>query len=114
MALKRSFTDQYGNLAEYINISEYSVNYQQKHGMLKMAAYANETARRAGKLSIAEIEISVQDGNARLDDNGCVKTLRYVDCVDKTRTEMYTLIKVKKIAIHEQTVDLSKSTDLLD
>jgi hypothetical protein len=90
MALKKSFTDQYGNSAEYINISEYSVNYPQKRGTLKMAAYANETVRKA------------------------VKTLRYVDCVDKTRTEMYVLIKVKKIAIHGQAVDLSKSTDLLD
>jgi hypothetical protein len=114
MALKKSFTDQYGNSAEYINISEYSVNYPQKRGTLKMAAYANKTVRKAGKLPIAEIEISVQDGNARLDEGGCVKTLRYVDCVDKTRTEMYVLIKVKKIAIHGQAVDLSKSTDLLD
>lgn len=109
MALKRSFTDQYGNTAEYINISEYSVNYSQKHGMLKMAAYANETVRRAGKLPIAEIEISVQDGNARVDDDGCVKTLRYVDCVDKTRVEIYEMIKVKKITIQEKVVDLANA-----
>ena len=112
MALNIPFTDNFGNTANYIKINSDPIqDYTSYHGTLKISAYANASARNAGKLPVAETETSIQGAYERLDADGCIKNLKYDDCKDKSRSEMYALLKTKKIKICGEVVNLADAED---
>lgn len=112
MALKRPFDDQYGNEANYLKVNSDPISdYTAKLGILKIAIWSSAEARTSDKLPVTEVGISIQDTASRIDNDGCIKSLQFNDCADKTRSEIYTLLKEKKIKINKQVIDLAEAED---
>ena len=96
MALKLSFTNDYGDTNDYIEISEFNVRFQDESGMLIFRTWSSQAAKTAGYSPSDESRIPLGPTN-EVDDDGCVIQGSYAVFKDSTEADLYVKAKTQKI-----------------
>lgn len=106
MALKIAMKSPYGGdlPSAYLKISKINLDIHENCGNISIKIWQNKAARQAGALILGQIDLSVLVEND-------INTLDFASCVDKTRAQLYILLKTKKVKFNGQDLDLTKTED---
>jgi len=115
MGIKITITADYGDTVTdaYGIIGKLHYSNVRKIGYLTLCFWKDQTARNTGLKPINETLIPIEKQEL-LDKDGAVENLNATEFGGKDLSVCYTTLKLKKVKINSNIVDLSKSVDVLE